>query len=286
MSKIGLILEGGGMRGAYTAGCLAWFVDHNIEFDYSLGISSGAVYLASYWLKNKTFLDKISTEYLASSDFVGLQPLLSEGALVGYKTLMSRVVDELGFDTAPVRDNHLPMEFGVYNMNKQVTEYYDSSYLDDDLTMLRAACTLPIAGRIVEYEGKRFLDGGITKMVPIDRSIEMGCDKHFVIMTKPYGYVRKPGGFWMNVLMKLNYFSYNTMCKDYSIRHLNYADQVAQVEKLQEEGKAIVMRPSRTIAVSRFSGDPEKLKELYALGYQDMEDKKEEILKFMKKEAE
>ena len=53
MSKTGLVLEGGGMRGAYTAGVLSWLIDQGIEMDYGVGISAGAMNLCSYAMKNK-----------------------------------------------------------------------------------------------------------------------------------------------------------------------------------------------------------------------------------------
>lgn len=283
MSKIGLVLEGGGMRGAYTAGCLSWLIDNNVEFDYSVGISSGAMHLASFWLKNAKFLEDISVKTIASKEVIGIRSLLHEGTYVGSKT-MTKLLQKMRYNTALIKEKNLPMEFGIYDLEQGKTVFFNAQDLDDDLIMLGAACTLPIAGRIVDYRGMRLLDGGITKMVPIERALEQGCDKTLVIVTKPAGYVRKPGGFFMNTLMKLCYPKYKQMCYDYSVRHLNYNQQMEMVYELEKENKAILMRPSKTIAVARFSGDPENLKVLYDLGYQDMENRREQILEFVNKE--
>ena len=118
-------------------------------------------------------------------------------------------------------------------------------------------------------------------MIPIERSLEKGCTKHLVITTKPADYVRKPGSPAVKVLMALFYPKYPQLRRDYNIRHINYYKQIHLIEDLVSQGKALYIRPSKTIKVARFKGEPDTLKALYDLGYQDMEDRKEEILRFM-----
>ncbi|SJZ34008.1 patatin-like phospholipase family protein [Anaerorhabdus furcosa] len=282
MSKYGLVLEGGGMRGAYTAGALAWLVDNNIEFDYGVGISAGAVNLCSYLLKSKEYLHDITVKYTSDKKNVGLIPLLKEHRYVGYDYMFDHLLrDEVKYDTSPIKDKNMPMEFGVYDMNQEKTIFFNAQDLDPDLRMLKASCSLPIAGRIVDYNGYRFLDGGISIMIPIERSIEAGCDKNMVIITKPEGYRRKAAGPFMQKLMTFNYRKYKKMVYDYTHRHESYNRQMELIEKEVKDGNCILIRPSETIPVKRFSGDPENLKKLYELGYKDMETRKEEILKFM-----
>ena len=149
------------------------------------------------------------------------------------------------------------------------------------MDLIRAACALPIASAVVTINGRKYLDGGVTKMIPIERSLEKGCTKHLVITTKPADYVRKPGSPAVKVLMALFYPKYPQLRRDYNIRHINYYKQIHLIEDLVNEGKALYIRPSKTIKVARFKGEPDTLKALYDLGYQDMEDRKEEILRFM-----
>ena len=152
--------------------------------------------------------------------------------------------------------------------------------------LLRATCALPIASAVVEYKGRRLLDGGITKMVPIERAIEKGCTKFMVITTKPRDYVRKPAAPLVEIMMKMDYSECPQAAKDYHVRHLNYNHQMDLVRSLADEKKAILMCPSKTIKVSRWKGDEDKCKELYQLGYDDMEAHREEILAFMERSSD
>lgn len=284
MDKIGLVLEGGGMRGAYTAGALSWLIDNHVEFDYGVGISAGAINLCSYLLKDKQFLHDITVKYMSDKKNVGLIPLLKEHRYVGYDYMFDDLlIHQVKYDTSLITEKKMNMEFGIYDLNQSKTIFFNADDLDPELRMLKASCTLPIAGNIVDYKGHRFLDGGISIMIPINRSIEQGCNKNLVIITKPEGYVRKAASTFMQKLMAFNYPKYPKMVHDYTHRHEAYNKQMELIEKQVEENKCILVRPSVTIPVKRFSGDPENLKALYELGYQDMETRKEEILKFIAK---
>lgn len=279
MSKLGLVLEGGGMRGAYTAGCLAWMIDNQIEVDYGIGISMGALHLCTYLLKDTKMLHLTGVTYMSDSHIIGLSPLLREKRYVGYNYVFEQLLKkELHYSTEPIRQQQMDMEIGVYDLEQSKTIFKNASDLDDEMIMIKAACVLPIAGHIVDYQGKRYLDGGITVMVPIERALEKGCDKNIIIVTKPEGYVRKAAGALMRWMMKFNYPKYPKMVYDYTHRHENYAIQMKKVSDEVEAKKAVLIRPSKTIPVKRFSGDPENLQKLYDLGYADMEAKKEEIL--------
>ena len=193
MEKYGLVLEGGGVRGAYTVGVLAWLSDNHISFDYSAGISSGAMYLACWLTDRMDTAYHIATDYAVDPHTVGLQALLSEGHYVAYGRLMEHdILGKEHFDAEKLRTADPGMEIGVYDLEEGKTVFFPSSAVDDRIELLRAACALPIASGIVEYNGHHYLDGGVTKMIPIERALEMGCTRCMVITTKPEGYVRKP----------------------------------------------------------------------------------------------
>ena len=209
---------------------------------------------------------------------VGWIPLLKEHRYVGYDYMFDHLLPEVvHFDVSPLREEKANLEFGIYDLNRCQTDFYGSESLDDGLRMIKAACTLPIAGRIVDYQSHRFLDGGISVMIPLERALEKGCDRNIVIITKPEGYVRKPAGAFMRWLMKFNYPHYPKMVYDYTHRHENYKKQMARIEEEVKAGRSVLIRPSKSIPVKRFSGDPENLKKLYELGYQDMEAHREAI---------
>ena len=278
--KTGLVLEGGGVRGAFTAGACKWLIDNGVRLDYSVGISSGAVYQTCYELGNAEILKKIACQYAIADENVGLKAILSEGYYVAYKKMFREdLLEKEHFSVKALRERNADMEIGCYDLEQGKTIYFNSQDLDDDLELLRATCSLPVAAPIVDFKGHRLLDGGITKMIPIERAVEQNCGKMLIITTKPKDYVRKPASWFVKILMRFVYKNYPCVLNDYNVRHINYYKQIDMISKLIDEGRAIMIYPSKTIKVSRWKGDPEKCEQLFELGYQDMEAHREEILK-------
>ena len=259
MTKTALVLEGGGVRGAYTAGALAWLNDNNITFDYNVGISSGAVFLCCYLVHDKHTPFNMTCYYSSFPDNVGIRALIREGYYVAYKHVFNDyLLAKEHLDITPLMSGDIDLEIGVYDLELGETVWYSGK------------------------DGHKYLDGGITKMIPIERAIEKGCDKFMVITTKPKDYVRKPGSRMVDLMMRAMYKDYPSVAADYKVRHLNYNNQVAIINDLVEEGKCLHFLPSETVKVSRYKGDSEKTKKLYQLGYTDMEARREEIFEFLK----
>jgi len=282
MEKYGLVLEGGGMRGSYTAGALHWLSDNHIKLDYGVGISSGAVYLCAYLMDDVKMLHDLPLKYAIDPTNIGAQAFWREGRYVAYNHLFDvDLKQKAGFRMAPLRAADPDMEVGAYDLGICKTVWFNAQDLDDDLQLLKACCTLPIAGDAVMFRGRKLLDGGITKMIPIERALEKGCTKMLVITTKPADFVRKPAGSFMRWFMKVNFKKYPQEVQDYAVRHENYNHQMQLINDLAARGDAMLVRPSETIEVSRFKGDPVKLQQLYDLGYSDMESRREELMQFL-----
>ncbi len=285
MEKTGLVLEGGGIRGAYTVGVLSWLADHHVQFDYSAGISSGAMYLACFVIGRMDIGYRIATEHAIDPSVAGPQAFLREGHYVAYSHLLKdAILGKERFDVAELLKRGQNMEVGVYDLDLGRTVFYPESEDDEEMTLIRAACGLPIASAIVEFKGHHFLDGGVTKMIPIERAVEQGCTKCFIITTKPADYVRKPAPWYAVEAMRRLYPQCPQLTEDYKVRHINYYKQMDMIGNMVEEGTGLLMRPTKTVSVSRFKGDPDKCRELYELGYQDAEKRKDEILSFLKAE--
>ncbi len=285
--RIGLVLEGGGVRGAFTAGALAWLQDHDIHFDYSVGISSGAAYLCCFLENDKHSPKNMSTIYAADPKLVGIHSLFRCGYYVDYKRIFTEdLIGKEGMSVKNIREQKMDMEIGCYDLAQGQTIFFGSEDLDDNLDLCRGACALPIASAVVEFKGHRLLDGGITKMIPIERAVEKGCTKTIVITTKPKDYVRKPSSKIVQFMMRLWYRECPQVAKDYKVRHINYYKQRKIIDDLIADGKCINIYPTETVNVSRWKGDQVNCEKLYDLGYQDMESRKEEIFAFLGMESE
>lgn len=280
--KKGLVLEGGGLRGAYTAGALSWFLKEGITFDYAAGISSGAQHLVNYMTKDVDYLKEIAVVTGAKELNVGIKPLLKEGQLVGYNRLFDEALVNIApIDFEAIKNNESYGEIGIYDLEKGKTRWVSTKDLDKNNRMLKAASLIPLAGKPVVIDNIKYIDAGVEHMIPINRSVEVGVDKHLVITTKPKDYVRSKTGWPTNLFMKLFYGKYKIFRKMVKDRREIYYQQKDLVSELEKSGKALELYPSKTFDIGRFGGDTSQLLSLYELGFNDCEAKREEIYKFL-----
>jgi len=280
--KTSLVLEGGGMRGAYTAGALSWLIDNNIEFTSAYGISTGAVHLCNFLLKNKQYLKEFSTKYITDKNAIGLKAILRCGYLVDYDYLFNHLlIGELKYDFGSLASIKCNAKIGIYELKSGRTEYLKVQNLN--VEELKAACSLPLLGKTAQIGDRQMLDGGISEMIPIKPSLDDGNDVHLIITTKPGDFVRKPSKKIVVDTMKLRYPNCPSIARDYSIRDKNYYAEIALIRQLQKDNKAIYIYPSKPSNVSRLGGSHDELISLYELGRSDMEARKKEIYTLLKK---
>ena len=284
MSKSALVLEGGGMRGAYTAGVLTWMIDNGIEFDNHYGISTGAIHLSSYLLKRKDYLRSFPLEILPSKNSIGVRPFLKEGRIVGHKYMFDHVLkDEVKYDIDGLINCGKNAKVGLYDLEEGKTIYLDVKDLDKDLQILKASTSLPAISKTIKVNGHSYLDGGITDMIPVEEAKRDGNETFVIVATKPLDYVRKPANAFLKFMMRVSFPRHKSIAEHYKIRHLNYVNQINIIKDLIKEDKALYLTPSKSLKVSRLKGDPEVLNELFELGYSDAENNKDKIIKLSKK---
>lgn len=280
--NVGLVMEGGGFRGCYTAGALNWLYDNNIHINYSVTISAASAYGFFYACGKINEMKDIAIKGIKDKKFIGLSPLLKEGGIIGYNHLANKYLAPYYKQCLEIlKKSDQDVEIGLYNMDKEELQYFNKNQYDEKGQIIKASCVLPITGKMTEINGQKYLDGGIRTMVSIERSLQTGHEKNIVIVTKDKNYVRKPNGFFLTNLLRLVYHKYKKMLKTLDNRVDTYYSEMQEVYDLEKEGKAILIRPTKDCGVGRFSGTEEQLNEMYKLGYQDMEDRKEEIFKFL-----
>lgn len=277
MKKIGLVLEGGGMRGAYTAGCLSWLLENDYKFDVVVGISSGALYGSMFAMGVSNTLRIASTEKAAHWRNSGLGALLFERQVVGYDYMFDSIVNDVDYPIDKIKDVETDFYAGVYDLEAQETVWIGKDELDPEAKFIKAACTLPVMGRSVVIDGKKYMDGGITTMIPVAKSMELGCEAHVVISTKSSTFVRKPQKRLTYRLMRFLYRKYPRLIASFEARTEKYYEERALIEILEKEKKAINLFPSQELGVDRFGGSLPQYEALFALAYKDCEARKDEI---------
>lgn len=283
MYQAGLILEGGGMKGVYTAGVLDFFLDKNIEFSSVYGVSAGACHMCSYLSKQRGRALDISVDYLDTRRYCSVESLLTTGDLFNVDMCYSLIPDYLyPYDYDAFRQYRGKAYSVATDIVTGKPEYFRIRDMKADIVKIRASASLPLVSRNVKIGDGLYLDGGISDSIPLQQSVVDGNKKNVVIMTKEVGYVRKPSGHLG--LVKARYLKYPKVYELMAERHINYNEQLAFIEKQREEGKAFVIRPKTAGNVKRVEKDPKKLRALYQQGYDDAAACYEDLVKFLESE--
>ncbi len=280
MYQAGLVLEGGGMKGVYTAGVLDFFLEKGIEFSSVYGVSAGACHMCSYLSKQKERALDISIDYLDNKKYCSAYSLLTSGDLFNVNTAYNLIPEYLNpFDHETYAKYEGRAYAVVTNIVTGKPEYLQIKDARKDIVAVRASASLPLVSRNVKIGDKLYLDGGISDAVPIKKSILDGNRKNVVILTKEEGYKREPSKH-LEVL-KLRYFKYPKVYELMKNRHIAYNNMLEYLEKQQENGQAFVIRPKEKSEVGRIEKDADKLKALYEEGYRDAEANYELLLNYL-----
>lgn len=280
MYQAGLVLEGGGMKGAYTAGVLDFFLEKEMEFASVYGVSAGAVHMCSYLSKQKGRSIRISTKYGADPRYCSVASLLLTGDLFNVKTCYDTVPNKWEpFDHKTYESYQGKAYAVVTNIETGKPEYLLVDECREGLQKVRASASLPLVSRNVPIGDKLYLDGGCSDSIPIAKSIMDGNKKNVVILTKEVGYVRKPAT--KIGLLKVRYRKYPKLVEAMQKRHITYNETLEYLERLEESGKVFIIRPKKPSDVGRLEKDAKKLQALYEEGYNDAVACHEELIKFL-----
>lgn len=277
--KVGLVLEGGAMRGMYTAGVLDVFLDNNIEVDGIVGVSAGVLFGVNYLSKQKGRVIRYNKKYCKDKRYMGIHSLLTTGNIINKDFSFYELPFKLDiFDEETFKKSKTDFYATITNVETGKAEYVKIENTAEQMELFRATSAMPFVSKIVEYEGKKYLDGGIADSIPVDKCKEMGYEKIIVVLTRPIEYRKKPTN---KLLTKLKYSKYPNLMKCISNRYKNYNDSVEKVIDLENKKEIFVIRPSKLVDVKRIERDPEKLQEMYDLGIEDCKKKLSDLMKFL-----
>ena len=282
MFEAGLVLEGGGMKGAFTAGVLDFFLDKGIEFKNIYGVSAGACTMSSYVSKQRGRALETMTDYLGSKRYMGAYSLLTTGDIFGVDFSYDLVPNYLNpFDYETFKKYEGNVYAVVTNIVTGEAEYIKLKDMETDVEYVRASSSLPLVSRNVEINGNKYLDGGMADSIPIRKSEADGNVKNIVVMTKPVGYRREKEKAL--AAFKARYIKYPKVYELMKNRHIVYNETVDYIEKQAREKKLILLRPLDDIYIDRLEKDSDKLTALYNEGYKEAEQRYDEIMEYLNK---
>src|SRR5690625_605792 len=279
MVNAGLILEGGGMRGLYTAGVLEYFMERDLYPPYVIGVSAGACMAASYLSRQKGRNKKVNLGFIEDKRYLSFRNFIKKRELFGMDFIFDEIPKRLvPFDMDAFKQN--TEEFVIVTTDCDTGEpvYFNKTDQGTDLVLLlRASSSLPFVASSVEYKGRHLLDSGIVDPIPIKKAQHDGYEKNVIILTKPEGDYKRPSK--MTSLLK--YKKHPKINDLLGVRNQHYNETLQYIDEQEKIGNAYVIRPSKALPVGRMERKKERLEKLYELGWNDAKDQFEMLKQFL-----
>lgn len=282
MNKIGLILEGGGMRGIYTAGVLDFFIEKNIEVDITIGVSAGSCHASSYLSKQYKRAYNATVDYINDKRYLSFSNLIKTGSIFGMDFMFNKIPNELNiYDYDTFAKSKSKFVVVATNCETGSPEYFELKDLKKEIIYMQASCSIPMFANIVEIDGFKLVDGGVSDSIPIEYALNQGYKKNIVVLTRDITYTKNKQKFLPIVNKK--YKKYPNLIKAIENRHLNYNKSLNLLNQLEKDGDVLVIRPKKPVNVSQIEKNTKKLTSLYEEGYDDAKELYDKILDFIKK---
>lgn len=277
----GLALEGGAMRGLFTAGILDVLMENGITFDKAAGVSAGAVFGCNYKSHQQGRSIRYNVDYASNWRYKSWRSLIFTGDLYGAEFCYRRLPDELDpFDRETFAKD--PLEF--YAVATDVTTGKAEYHLlsdggKEDMEWLRASASMPLASRVVNINGQLLLDGGISDSIPLEFLEKQGCTKNLVILTQPETYTKHQYKQFKAIAAALH--KHPALVQTLKDRPAMYNAQKAYVKVREEEGSAFVLRPPQALNISPLEKNPDELRRVYDTGRKLAGERLQKIIDFL-----
>lgn len=264
--KKGLIMEGGAMRGMFTAGVIDVMMENEIEFDGAIGVSAGAAFGCNYKSKQPGRVIRYNMKYCKDPRFCSIRSSLKTGDMFGADFCYREIPERLDiFDNKTFTEN--PMEFYVVctDVTTGKALYRKCKTAEcEDLDWIRASASMPLVSKIVETGNFKLLDGGISDSIPLKHFERLGYNKNIVILTQPKGYIKvknKAMPLINRVLKK-----YPDLISAMKKRHELYNEALQYVDLQEKNGSVFAIYPPESLPIKRVEHDPEILRKVYNIG--------------------
>ncbi len=278
----GLVMEGGAMRGMFTAGVIDVFLENGIEFDGAIGVSAGATFGCNFKSRQKGRALRYNKKYMGDKRYCSFSSLIKTGDIFNADFCYKVLPNELDlYDYEAFKNN--PMKFYVVATDCISGEpvYYElKDCRGKEMDLMRASASMPLCSNVVEADGRILLDGGMADSIPLRAFEKMGYDRNVVILTQPRNYVKKPNKMFF--LMKLFLRKYKGLLAAMKNRHVMYNEETKYVFDRADKGETIVLAPEKSLGIGRLEKDPDELERCYNEGRKCAEARLDEIKEFLK----
>lgn len=279
--KTCLVLEGGGLRGIYTAGVLDEMLKDKIKIDAIIGVSMGALIGINYKSKQPERAIRYNLRYCNDKRYIGYKQLLKTGNIVNKEFAYYDIPNKLDkFDYNTYKKSKIKMFVTVTNVETGEAEYIEIKDAKENIEYFRASSSIPGVSKIVEIADKKYLDGGVADSIPVKKALELGYDRVIVVLTRPIEYRKKKSQL---KVLQSRYKKYPKFQKVIANRNKRYNEVVEETIKLEKDNKIYCIRPSKQVDIKRIEKNERIILEQYNLGKKDYLNCKEDLFKYLEK---
>ena len=280
--KTGLVLEGGGLRGIFTAGVLDFFLEKNIEFDNCIGVSAGACHACSYLAKQHKRAFNVSVDYLNDKRYCTLYSLIKTGDLFDVNLVYNEIPNKLNpIDNETFKKNKTKFQVVITNCETGEAEYPEVKDFDKDTVYVRASSSLPLLARMVNINGNVYLDGGVSDSIPIKKSMENGNTKNVVVLTRDKSYRKKQSA--LGKITGIRYKKFPKFVELMNTRFSRYNEILEYIYELERQGKVFIIQPETPLNLGRIEKNKEKLTNVYNTGYEQAKKQYDALMEYLSK---
>ena len=280
--KVGLVLEGGGMRALFTAGVLDALLDiKELDIDGIVGVSAGALFGVNYVSGQKERAIRYNIKYARDKRYMGLYSWITTGNAVNEEFAFYEIPFKLDvFDQEKFKQSKIDFYVVMTNVESGEPEYVLIKDVFKQMEYLRATSALPFASKIIEINGKKYLDGGISDSIPIDYCESLGYDKIILVLTRPENTHKEDK---LNFLYKLVYRKYPNLVERLINMGKDYEIVLKKIKDLENENKIFVIRPPKVLKIGRLEKNENKIQNVYDIGLNTGIKEKDNLLKYLNK---
>lgn len=281
--KTGLVVEGGGMKCAYSAGVIDGLLDDHITFDECIGVSSGSANTASFVAGQRGRNIRYYIEHPLDPKYCGAKQFIFHGSFFNLPYIFGTLTNEGGKD--PLDYDAMmanPAEFLLVATDAETGEatYFSKHDMPrNDYRAIMASCAIPALGKPIEINGRKYFDGGVADSIPLQKAFDDGCDKVVVILENPRSFLRPPQKY--KAIYHFLLRKYPVIADMVDTRYLRYRECLKWVYEMEKEGRIFVFTPPENSGITTSTVDIPKLKKLYADAFAGYQERRGELFRYL-----
>ena len=280
--KGALCLEGGSLRGLFTAGVLDAFLDSDLYIEYVNGVSAGSMNGMNYVSTQRGRSKRINLKYLHDKRYISFRNMFTSRQIFNFDFLFGDISNKYDpFDWDAFNDKAQRYEAVATDVITGESAYFNKDSCSDIIAAVEASSSIPVMSKMIDVDGRKYLDGGISTSIAYNRAFELGYSKVVAVLTREEGYRKKPVNKVNESICKRYFKPLPKLVDKLMTVPKRYNEMQEEMDMLANEGRLLIIRPPKKVIVQRLEKSVAKLESLYKEGYEEGMKNIENVRKFL-----